>query len=138
MLSNEEHRLSVIKNKYFTIIDDSYNSSLESIYNALNYLDKFKENKIIVLGDILEINNYKETYNLIANKLNEYKIEILITVGDKSKIINKNYKGRSLHFKDEELVRKKILKLISKDSVILIKGSNKIKLFNVVNYLNNL
>ena len=75
---------------------------------------------------------------MIANKLNEYKIEILITVGDKSKIINKNYKGRSLHFKDEELVRKKILKLISKDSVILIKGSNKIKLFNVVNYLNNL
>ena len=138
LLDNEEHRLSVIKNKYFTIIDDSYNSSLESVYNALNYLDKFKENKIVILGDILEINNYKETYNLIANKLNEYKIELLITVGDKSKIINKYYKGKSLHFKNEELVRRKILKLISKDSVILIKGSNRIKLFNIVNYLNNL
>lgn len=138
LLDNEEHRLSVIKNKSFTIIDDSYNSSLESVYNALNYLDKFKENKIVILGDILEINNYKETYNLIAKKLNEYKIELLITVGDKSKIINKYYKGKSLHFKNEELVRRKILKLISKDSVILIKGSNRIKLFNIVNYLNNL
>ena len=60
-------RLNVIKDKY-TIIDDSYNSSYESLIGGLKRLKKEKKYKLIILGDMLELGNYSYKYHKKINK----------------------------------------------------------------------
>lgn len=134
---NESHRLQRIKCNDFLIIDDTYNASYESILNAISYLDNYNNRKILVLGDILEIgNNYKEVYKNISNVINKSNIELLITIGDKSKYINKSIKNiKNKHFKRENESRKYLKKHIRKNDVILLKASHAVNLIDTVNYL---
>ena len=134
-VKNEKHRLEVIKTSNYTIIDDTYNASLESMINAIQFLSKYDGRKILVLGDILEIGkNYKYVYKLIANEINKYIFSYLITIGTKSKYICKcvnNIKYR--HFKDVYKCKNYILKLIKPNDIVLIKGSHAINLDYLVN-----
>ena len=65
----------------------------------------------------------------------------MITIGKYSKHIGKNSRKLGLkrkkikHFKNEKSSRKYIKKILKKDDIILIKGSNSMNLINVVNYL---
>lgn len=137
---NESHRLEKIKCKDFFVIDDTYNASYESIINAISYLNNYDNRKILVLGDILEIgNNYKEVYKNISNVINKTNIDLLITIGDKSKYINKNIKNtKNKHFKKEYESRKYLKKHIRKNDVILLKASHAINLVDTVNYLKSI
>ena len=133
---NEKHRLEkiILKNN-ITLIDETYNASLDSVISSVKYLSSFKLRKILVLADILELGKMsKDIHKKIGNSIKD--IDILITIGRYSKIIgklNKNiwYK----HFKDEKKARSYIKDSLKKDDVILIKGSNGMKLINIVNYL---
>ena len=58
---NIDGRLNIIKNKY-TIIDDSYNSSFESLVGGLEILNNKNEFKFIIIGDMLELGKYSKKY----------------------------------------------------------------------------
>lgn len=49
------HRLELIKNRYFSILDDSYNSNLVGAKEALNVLGSFKGRKIVVTPGFVEM-----------------------------------------------------------------------------------
>ncbi len=53
----EAGRLSVIHTDKFTLIDDSYNASPTSIKAALDTLQGFKGEQVVVLGDMAELGN---------------------------------------------------------------------------------
>lgn len=55
------HRLELIKTGTYTIIDDSYNCSVEGSKAALNALAKFSGKKIVITPGIVELG--KEQYN---------------------------------------------------------------------------
>ena len=132
------HRLNLLNiSNNIKLIDDTYNSSYESIKTALDYIKFFKGRKILVLADILELGKQsRKIHNEVGLLLKKYDIDILVTIGKHSKLIGKNNKKIWLkHYKNEYESRKDILKILQKDDVILLKGSNGMKLINLVNYV---
>lgn len=138
--TNTSHRLEIIKlNNNITLIDDSYNANYESVCSSLKFLSNFGNRKIAVLADILELGKIsKKTHKKIGYEVIKNKVDILITIGKYSKYIRniaRKYNIKTKHFKEEEKSRKYIKKLLKKEDVILVKGSNGMKLINLVNYL---
>ena len=67
-LRNVEHRLQLIENKNFNIIDNSYNSNPISSKSALDTLALFQGIKIIVTPGLIELGNDEEKYNFELGK----------------------------------------------------------------------
>ena len=139
-----DHRLNSVSLKNnITLIDDTYNASFESVKVALQYVSKFdNKRKIAVLADILELGKQtKKIHQKIADELVKNNIDFVITIGKYSKIIKHKLKHLRIkkanlkHFKNEQKARKYVKELLKEDDVILIKGSNKTGLINLVEYL---
>lgn len=138
-----EKRLEEVKiDNNITIIDDSYNANYESTYLALSYLSKFSGRKISVLADILELGkNSKIIHKKVGELINKNNTNYLITIGKYSKYISKVAKKNKMnkkfikHFKDEKSSREFIKSILKDGDILLIKGSNGMKLCNLIEYL---
>lgn len=135
-------RQTIINKNYLTIIDDSYNASLDSVKSAIDVLNSFKTRKVAILGDILETGSYNEE---IHRKIGEYlpkKIDFLVAVGPSSKLIIDEAikcgfdKNNIIYFEDYKKAILDITKILQKQDTVLIKASHGIKLFELVEYLN--
>lgn len=116
------------------LISDTYNSSYESLSGALDVIDTYQKNKLIILGDILEIGDYKnDIYKKIEVKLQNIKNKTLFLVGTDIINITGDYK-----FKNVNELLDYIKTLNVNDCVILIKGSNKVNLNLISEYLKNI
>ena len=112
------------------LIDDCYNASYESVIGSLEYIKKQSKNKIIILGDILELGNQSvKIHKKIGKKLSKIKNKEILLVGNHTKIIKK-YIKKAYHFLNaSELIQYLTPKISEfKNTVILIKGSNGINL----------
>ena len=135
-ISFSSNRLNIIKTNKYTIIDDTYNASYDSVISALEVLETFKGRKVAILGDILELGDYsKEIHQKIGKNL---KCDLLITIGNDSNYIKEEAikKGiESYHFLTKEEFYNKIPTLLRNKDIILVKASHGIRLDEVVNYL---
>lgn len=116
-----ENRLNIYK-KDFIILDDSYNASLESTIGLLDTIKNIKKEKIIIIGDILELGNYsKEIHLKINNKLKEiYGLKLL--VGEETKVID------GIHFNNNKEIINYLKSIVLKDKLIILKGSHRMNL----------
>lgn len=115
-------RLDIIKNKY-TIIDDSYNSSFESLVGGLDILKNKEEFKFIVIGDMLELGKYSKKYHRkVNNYLKKIKNKQVLLIGFYTKLI----KGK--HFKDIDMLLIYLKENIRNNDIIYIKGSRAMNL----------
>jgi len=116
--------------KSFTLIDESYNSSPESLAKAIENLKNLKFNhtrKICVIGDMLELGKMSKSYHLkIVKTLLKTKPHIILTVGRYSNVIFERLPENFIkfHFKNYQNVFDKLLSIIKNDDIIMIKGSN--------------
>ena len=127
-----DKRLRIIKKDNYTIIDDSYNASYESVRCGLVYLSRIESNKIIILGDMLELGAFSKMYhkkiNHLLKKVSKYKI---LTVGNYTKYIYSN------HFKCNNDLINYLKEIDLRGNYIYVKGSNSMHLDEIVNFLNN-
>lgn len=144
VLPSEPHRLEVINYNDYTIIDDTYNSSYESVKNALEALKSFKRRKIVVLGDILELGSYsEEIHTKIGELIVLNEVNILVTVGSLAKYISDGAIKHGLlsanvfHFKTKEEAVMFLTSLIKPNDVILLKASHSMNFDWLVNALIN-
>lgn len=127
---NIEGRLNIIKNKY-TIIDDSYNSSFESLIGGLKQLENKEEFKIIVLGDMLELGKYSNIYHKKINKyLKKIKNKEVLLIGEYTNLIG----GK--HFDNVKDIISYIKTKDINDSIIYIKGSHAFNLDKIKDTFN--
>lgn len=138
------HRLQVIEKDGIKIIDDTYNASYDSVKAALEFLKMFKEKKIAVLADMLELGESAlHIHKMVGDEVIKNNVNVLLTIGNNSKIMSKyvkensNNKIKIKHFDDEEKLKSYLKRLIKPGDVILIKGSNGFKLATLVEYLMN-
>ncbi|MFA7000399.1 MAG: UDP-N-acetylmuramoyl-tripeptide--D-alanyl-D-alanine ligase, partial [Candidatus Paceibacterota bacterium] len=133
-------RLSLIEGiNNSTIIDDTYNSSPVAAMAALEVLKEMKgKRKIAVLGDMLELGKYtEEEHHNLGNAVSNIA-DILVTVGLRSKFIaegalQNGFKVKNLHSFDSSLPASKFLvEMIEKGDLILVKGSQGVRLERVV------
>ena len=130
-----------IEKRGITVINDSYNASLDSVKPAIEQLKKMTGNKkIAVLGDMLELGEYaKELHEKVGEAVVENNIDILITVGDLAKNISKKAKELGMEkifsFDNIEDAANKIEELQEMGDVILLKASNAMHFSNILKLL---
>ncbi len=123
-------RMNIINKNNYTIIDDCYNASYESIRCGLEYLKNIDNFKIIILGDILELGKYSKKYHKKINKLlNKVDNKLVITVGNYTKYIY----GK--HFNNNQDIISYLNNISLSNKYIYIKGSHGMNLSEIVNYL---
>lgn len=128
----------IVTERGITIINDAYNASYDSVENAITVVNYSKnKRKIFVFGDILELEEYsKEIHEDIAELILKSNIDIVITVGTESKYTADKLKSNGFNkvyeFEKESDTYDFIRNLLKEDDLILFKGSNGIKLFNIV------
>lgn len=131
------NRLNVYNYGDNILIDDSYNSNFESLSSILNYLKNQDKNKILILGDILELGKYsKPIHKKIGKIIKKDKFKQILLVGKEMLEVHK-INHHSLYFNsNNELIN--YLKQVKIDnSIILVKGSNSTHLDKIVEFLKN-
>jgi len=123
-----------------TIIDDTYNSSPVALFEALGVMENLKISgkKIVVLGDMMELGDYSiEEHKKAGCRVKEVA-DTLVTVGVRAKYIAESATQagfpteKILQFTDSRLVGKAVAPLIKEGDVVLVKGSQSIRLEKVV------
>lgn len=126
-----EKRLNIINKDDYIIIDDSYNASYESVKFGLDILNQYDKDKIIILGDMLELGNKSIKYHKKINKLlNKIDNKLVFTIGNYTKYIYSN------HFDNINDLIENLDNINLSNKCIYIKGSRKMNLDKVVDYLN--
>lgn len=133
------HRLELIEHKNYTIIDDTYNASLDSVNNALSMLSNVNGRRVFIFGDILELDEYaEEIHKEIGNSVIENKIDVLVCVGNHSKDTYSIVYDAGIeahYFRNNDDLIKEIDDIIDHGDTVLVKGSHSMNLLEVVEHL---
>ncbi len=136
-------RMKLIRGiKQSLIIDDTYNSSPESLLSALDVMKDIElggGKKILVLGDMLELGvNTRKIHFDVGKKIAKNKFDLLITKGEASKEIARGaIKGgmsekKVFSFSRNNEAGRFLQEKIKKNDLILIKGSQGMRMEKIV------
>jgi UDP-N-acetylmuramoyl-tripeptide--D-alanyl-D-alanine ligase len=123
------------------LLDDTYNASPESMLAALNLLDELDGRKIAVLGDMLELGPYERGGHEMVGLRAAQVAGVLLTLGGRAHIIAEaarraGMKNPSIHEFDEvEPLLAWMKTNLSKDDVVLIKGSRGLRMDRITSLL---
>ena len=124
----------------YTIIDDTYNASPDSMKAAINVISELesKGRKFVVLGDMFELGDNSETFHYeIGEYIADKPIDELVVVGELAQNIMKAVedKGSKVHcttLKDTEEVALYLMSAMKPDDIVLLKASNGMHLNRIV------
>ena len=125
------------------LINDTYNANPVSMHAAINELKSNKyypNNKVIILGDMLELGNESSTEHLkLLREISTMEgIQSIILKGDSFKKALESLDMDEendfiLHLDENEIFPiKKVISSLKKPSVILIKGSRGMRMEQIV------
>jgi len=134
-----EGRVKNFKKGKITIIDDTYNANPVSVKNAIHTLNQLKGNKVLVLGDMLELGEYsKELHREIGNEILNTDIQNIFLHGNDVREIYQvlNGKRNVKLFENKDEISSEILKLSNGTQTFTwVKGSRSMKMEEVVKNL---
>ena len=137
-------RMEIIKLKNnITLINDSYNASLDSMKASIKYLSELKgKRKIAVLGDLFELGDYSEKIHIkIGEEIVKNKIDLLYLIGENSKYIkdealkNGMNKNNIFYFNSKNEIINNLKNIMTENDIVLFKASNGMRLFEIVEEL---
>lgn len=125
-----------------TLINDAYNASPTSMIGAIDVIkqfDSYKE-KIVVLGDILELGTYAEQFHLSVAEHIKEPITKLFTYGNNAHLISQyvskhEYQIECQHFTDKETLITHLNDILNKNMIVLFKASRGMALESIVEKL---
>ncbi|MFH1562403.1 MAG: UDP-N-acetylmuramoyl-tripeptide--D-alanyl-D-alanine ligase [Nitrospirota bacterium] len=126
------------------VINDAYNANPTSMKAALETLDQIQTNgrKIFVMGDMLELGDFTKSFHQsVVKKAIETGVNILFTLGEDAGRAAKDAGSQGIKVyqceTNEEIITK-LKKILVPQDIILIKGSRRMKLEEVVEGLKEL
>lgn len=125
------------------IIDDTYNSSPVAVGEALSTLEKIETSgrKIAVLGDMMELGRYSDEEHKKVGELASSVADIIVAVGIRAKgiaesaLLSGMSENNVLKFDSSIEAGDKLKNLVKEDDVILVKGSQSMRMERVVEKL---
>lgn len=131
-------RMDVIelKNK-ITLIDGTYNASEDSMKSSLDVLATYNRRKVAVLADMLELGDFsQEIHQRVGEYVAKKNIDVLVAVGKEAKYIVDGAKEMKMdaifYCQDNQEVINYLQNNLQSNDVVLLKGSNGMKLKDVV------
>lgn len=127
----------------FRIIDDTYNASPDSMRASLDVLSHIETGgrRIAVLGDMFELGENSDLYHYqVGEYLSTLPIDELVVVGTRAKQIVKAVKEseskmKTYMFSENEEAAMYLLATLMPEDIVLIKGSNGMKMNEIVDLL---
>jgi UDP-N-acetylmuramoyl-tripeptide--D-alanyl-D-alanine ligase len=135
---NTQLRLSAVRTESGALLlDDTYNASPESVLAALNLLAQLGGRKVAVLGDMLELGPYeKQGHEMVGVRVAEVA-DVLVTVGTRGHMIAAAAQRAGLasskvvEFENSDEAVAHLRKFLTKDDVVLVKGSHAVRMDRV-------
>ncbi|MBL7917346.1 MAG: alanine racemase, partial [Bacteroidia bacterium] len=114
------------------LINDFYNSDIDSIKIALGFLNQQhrRKNKVLIISDLDETGKpEQELYTELSKLIEESKIDFLVCIGEALNRNGKLFKTKSVFFNGVKdfLAEQSVLKVNFKDATILLKGAHRFK-----------
>lgn len=140
------NRSSMIEFDGFDVLDDSYKSNPQSLRSGLatcKLLDGYN-NKIVVLGDMLELGDKEdELHYEVGLDIDPKDIHYCLFFGDLSYhmykgALNNFPKDRAFHFTDKDDLIDKLKSLITKSTLVFVKGSHGMHMEEIIESIGNL
>lgn len=130
-------RLEFIKVNGFTIINDCYNASPDSMKAAIDVLHNYRgKRKIAVLGTMRELGNESKEAHRSVGEYASDKADILVATGEYMEDYKLGFnKGEVKTYNSKEELIRKIKSFAKSDDVILVKASRGAKFEDVVTRL---
>ncbi len=129
-------RSQVLKKGTNTIILDAYNANPTSMLAAIDNLAGMKaEKKVVILGDMFELEGEAENeHRNLGKLLEEKRFDRVYLCGKLTRFAKEEF-PEALHFESKDLLLDELKRNPIKDSTILVKASRGIGLESVVEYL---
>lgn len=130
-------RLQVIKKENFTIINDCYNASPDSMKSSIDVLNSYKDGrKIAILGTMNELGDESINAHTDVGYYAKEKVDLLIAIGEYKDCYKKGYTlDNIITFENKEDFISNLHKIIEKNDVILVKASRGMKFEEIVSSL---
>lgn len=132
-----KNRMDIVeKSQHHTVIDGTYNASVDSMKSSIDVLAQYKRRKVAILADMLELGKYsEELHRSVGKYVVDKGIDVLVCVGQEAHYVY-DEASSSLHQvyyfeKNEQLIRE-LDRILHPDDVILVKGSHSMNLKEVV------
>jgi UDP-N-acetylmuramoyl-tripeptide--D-alanyl-D-alanine ligase len=139
--SNELRLIAVRTQNGALLLDDTYNASPESMLAALNLLHDLDGRKVAVLGDMLELGQYEHKGHEMVGFRAAEVVDELVTLGERGRIIAQaameaGLPASKITILDQvEQVIKYLQPDLKQNDVVLVKGSNGMKMDRIVSAL---
>ena len=123
------------------LLDDTYNASPESMLAALNLLDELDGRKVAVLGDMLELGPYERGGHEMVGLRAAQVANVLLTLGERAHIFAEAArragmkKSAILEFTEYDLLVEWLKTNLTRDDVVLIKGSHGLRMDRITSLL---
>lgn len=134
-----DKRLSVKVNNGIKVIDDTYNASPSSMKSALDALASTKGiRKVAILGDMYELGDDSSAFHReVGSYAAGRGIDLLVAVGELSEEIKNGAlcsmdAEHVIYYRKKEDFMKVMKNIIKKGDVVLVKGSNGMGMFDIV------
>ena len=147
-INNSNLRHQILKTPLgFYILDDSYNSSYESLLASFELLSNLKgySGKSVLLGDILELGDQSETIHAaVGQMVTKYRFDNLFLIGEQVYHIaesaisngfpkNKIFINSDIH--SPEITSAYICQNMKPNEILLAKASHKMNLRRIINLI---
>jgi len=118
------------------LIDDSYNANLTSTTAALNILVKQPGKKVFAFADMLELGAVAEEHHReVGRRAKALGVDALYVVGPLARYAAEEFGDSAQAFDDQTALIDALKNTVDADTVILAKGSNSKKMWEVIEAL---
>ncbi|WP_249869870.1 UDP-N-acetylmuramoyl-tripeptide--D-alanyl-D-alanine ligase [Oceanobacillus saliphilus] len=128
-----------------SIINDAYNASptsMKASIEVVKQMDGFRQ-KVLILGDILELGSYSEVLHRSIADTIEAPITAVLTYGEHAKLIAKEVAEQGKikecnHFTSKEALTEALHSYLTKDALLLFKASRGLKFETIIEAIQKL
>ncbi len=144
-MEGTNRRLNIEEKNGIKLIDDTYNASPDSMKAALDVLVSVSgTRKIAILADILEMGEAAAKYHYqVGEYASQREIDVVISVGKNAGFIAEGAKAASkktevFYYEERETLMNRLQEFLKQGDVVLVKGSNGMKMTEIVNKIRSL
>lgn len=132
-------RLTFLNGKnHSMVIDDTYNANLRSVLTALEVLAEREGKKIFVFGDMGELGDWtKQHHQEVGLAARQLGINQLMSCGTHSAFASEAFGVGGQHYSNQDELTQIILKELTSDTTVLVKGSRSSAMEKIVSKLLN-